>query len=142
MWSSSLEGGDAFVGLLNLGDEAITINASLADIFVDAGGSHSEEAQSSWDVYDLWANRMPDSAANTIIEANSTSAANLTGVYWNNTEKSYADGVAEEVPVLLGKHVGTVEAGGSISSMVESHGVYAVRLRMRAGPSKRKRDEL
>ncbi|KAJ9639005.1 hypothetical protein H2201_005916 [Coniosporium apollinis] len=69
MWSGSLSEGDYFVALLNLGPEARTMSATLADIFVDEGGSRSEEAQSSWDVYDLWTNRMPNRVANAIIVA-------------------------------------------------------------------------
>ncbi|EON69140.1 hypothetical protein W97_08326 [Coniosporium apollinis CBS 100218] len=48
IWSGSLSGGDLFVGLLNLGPEARTISATLADIFVDEGGPRSEEAYVYW----------------------------------------------------------------------------------------------
>lgn len=118
------------------------MSATLADIFVDEGCPRSEEAQSSWDVYDLWTNRTSNRVANAIIKAISMSAANTTSVYWNATAQSYFEGVAAGEPVLLGQYAEIVEAGGSVEGLVESHGMLAVRLRRREAGLKRKRDEL
>lgn len=140
MWSGNLAHGDYVVILLNAGSKPRTLSATLADIFVDSGGARSTQAKSSWDVYDLWANRMSDEVAQSIIDANSTAAANVTGVYWNATQMSYEEGISNNETVLLGKMVGTVQAGGKVQALVESHGVKAYRLRLSSAT--RKRDEL
>jgi alpha-galactosidase len=82
------------------------MNATAADIFVDEGGRKSAEANSAWDVYDLWANRMPDHVANQVLKANST--AGISGVdkyYYNATAMSYADGIAANHTLLMGTKV-------------------------------------
>lgn len=106
MHSGSLGQGDYMVVLLNAAASAMEINATSADIFIDDGGSISTEAKSEWDVYDLWANRMPDAVANQILQANSTMmAANVTNYYYNATKMSYADGLKANNTLLMGKKV-------------------------------------
>jgi alpha-galactosidase len=132
LWSGTLANGDYIVILLNAGASPRVMNATLADVFIDQGGSMSKEAQSSWDMHDLWANRMSDSLAQSIINANGTSnvsAADLSAVYWNKTATSFADGIARNASTLMGKMVGTVQANGKIESYVASHGLKAYRLR-------------
>ena len=117
------------------------INATLTDIFVDNGGAMSTEAQMSWDMYDLWANRMPNATANMILENNSTvGVQNVTNYYYNATKTSYAKGIMANETILMGTHVGAVEAMGTIAASVPRHGVMAYRLRPRG--VLRKRDEL
>ena len=141
MWSGTLSNGDYLTILLNAGSAPRQMSATLAEIFVDFGGAKSVEAQSTWDLYDLWANRMPESIAASIITNNSTVGANITGVYYNATQKSYAEGISVNNAVLMGKMVGSVNGLGSVSAMVEPHGVKAYRMKLRGG-SLRKRDEL
>jgi len=143
MHSGSLGQGDYMVVLLNAAASAMEINATSADIFIDDGGSISTEAKSEWDVYDLWANRMPDAVANQILQANSTMmAANVTNYYYNATKMSYADGLKANNTLLMGKKIGTLKAKGTLSGMVSSHGVRAYRLRPAGSPVTHKRDEL
>jgi len=144
LWSGGLAHGDQIVLLLNTASEDMYMNATLAEIFTDAGGARSVQAKQAWEMYDLWANRMPDSTAKAILSPNSTSMANLsaTAYLFNATATSYAQGLAAGSPALLGKHVGTVKAKGTISVVVPSHGVVAYRLRSRGTSSRMKRSEL
>ena len=106
MYSGSLSNGDYMVVLLNAATKEMHMNATSADIFIDEGGSKSTEAKSSWDVYDLWANRMPDSVANQILKSNSTAGvANVGDYLYNSTAMSYADGIAANHTLLMGKQV-------------------------------------
>jgi len=142
MWSGSLYGNNQAVILLNAGNTSRVMNATLADIFVDDGGAISTEAQMSYDIYDLWANRMPNATASMILNSNSTmDAMNVTNYFYNATQTSFAQGLAMNDTRLMGKHVGTVGALGTISATVPRHGVVAYRLKPRA-TSSRKRDEL
>lgn len=144
MWSGQLAGGDQLVVLLNAGNSSRRMNATLRDIFYDYGSEGTApEIQESWDIHDLWANRMDTTTAKGLIDGNVTSVqgANVTEYYYNATKTSYADGLAANDTLLLGKVVGTVSANSAISTMVPRHGVAMMRLRMRAG-GMRKRDEL
>lgn len=142
MWAGTLAEGDMVVVLLNAGNVATSMNATLADIFVDNGGALSMQAQSSWDVYDLWGSRMPNATANAILDSNSTmTASNLTSYYWNVTQTSYAVGIAANDSVLMGSYTSSVPALGTLTASVPRHGVQAYRLRQ-SGSSLRKRDEL
>lgn len=145
MWSATLAHGDQVVILLNAATSAMNMSASLSDIFLDAGGARSEKARSSWDVYDLWANRMPEEVARGILEANDTLApgANVTGRYlYNATALSFEEGIRGNHSLLMGERVGEVRAGGEVSAEVPRHGVKAFRLRLSGSPVGRKRDEL
>ena len=148
MWTGTLTGGDQLVVLLNGGASARAMNASLADIFYDDGPEGSApQVQQAWDIYDLWANRMPNATAEAILSGNSSSsAANTTTAsigqyFFNVTENSYADALARNESLLMGTMIGTVQAKGTVEAMVPSHGVAMMRLRSKGG-SMRKRDEL
>jgi len=142
MWSGGLAQGDVVVILLNAGNVDRPMNATLADIFVDNGGALAPQAALSYDVYDLWANRMPNATANAIIDANSTMAAmNVTNYYYNATQTSYADGIMANNTLLMGTKCGSVQSLGTLSATVPRHGVMAYRLRPQTG-AMRKRDEL
>jgi len=145
MWSGNLAQGDYVMILLNAANQDMYMNATLADVFNDEGGAISTEAKSSWDVYDLWANRMPNATANAILSSNSTAGMNVTNYLYNATAQSYAEGIAKNDTLLMGSHVGVWQAGpqSTWSAMVPRHGVMAYRLRPRGAPStRRKRDEL
>lgn len=145
MWAGSLSQGDYVMILLNAANEDMYMNATLADVFLDNGGAISAQAKSSWDVYDLWANRMPNATASMILSENSTaSAMNATSYLYNATAQSYAEGIAKNDTLLMGTHVGVWQAGAQStwSAMVPRHGVMAYRLRPSGAPVLRKRDEL
>ena len=158
LWSGSLKSttdgdhNDMLVLMINGLDEATTMNATLADIFADSGpNGKAPQIQMSWEVRDLWANRMSNATAMGIISASNATGNATTGwnatTYggegrYNATKMSYADGLAEKNELLLGNVTMTVQAGGMISAIVEAHGVAMYRLRYAGGDVKRKRDEL
>ncbi|TVY42961.1 Alpha-galactosidase [Lachnellula subtilissima] len=156
MWSGSLKsttGGDysdMVVLLVNGANTPTVMNASLADIFVDSGPSGTaKQVKMSWEVYDLWANRMSDDEASAIISSssdtgNATTGYNATTVgagRYNATKTSYAEGLAQNSSLLLGNLTTTVQPSGTIVATVDPHG--AALFRIRAIPTAvRKRDEL
>jgi alpha-galactosidase len=146
MWSGNLNsttGGttnDMVVLLINGGNTTTTMNATLADIFIDNGpGGTAKQVKISWEVRDLWANRMSDEVAGWII-GNSTATGNATTGYnattagmdmgrYNATKTSYAQGLANKDDVLLGKVTTTVQPSGTITASVDPHGARVFRLR-------------
>ncbi|KAK9368823.1 glycoside hydrolase superfamily [Lipomyces kononenkoae] len=130
MWSGPLYGGDQLVILLNAGNSARKMTATLADIFCVAAGI-AKEIKEDWDIYDLWANRMDDATAQSIIDSGSLDAASVKSFYYNATQTSFKDGLAANHALLYGKLTGTVEAGGAIETDVPRHGVSMMRLRKR-----------
>ncbi|KAE8450177.1 hypothetical protein EG329_006958 [Mollisiaceae sp. DMI_Dod_QoI] len=156
LWSGTLEsttGGsqsDMVVLLINGAGESMIMNASLADIFVDNGPQGTAaQVKMSWEVRDLWANRMSTDEAAAIIAA-SSGVGNVTKGYnattvgagrYNATKTSYADGLAANNSLLLGNVTITVQPSGTVTATVDPHGVAMFRLR--ALPTAvRKRDEL
>ncbi|THH12158.1 hypothetical protein EW145_g192 [Phellinidium pouzarii] len=145
LWSASLSGGDALVVLLNGGSAPREMNATLEDIFWNSGpGGTAPQVAQGWDVYDLWGNRMDNATATQIINAanqtaasNSTSPSNATDpgtigtqFRYNATAMGgYASGLAQNLSVLLGKKIGSVEPRGNLVATVPSHGVGMFRLR-------------
>ena len=129
MWSGDLDNGDAVAILLNAGNDARMMNATLEDIFRD----DKQKALESWDMYDLWANRMPNATANALLNG-TVVAEDLNKYYYNATQTSFADGLAANNPILFGKLAGTVGPGqmAIMQTMVPRHGVMAYRLRQRA----------
>ncbi|PMD43670.1 glycoside hydrolase family 27 protein [Hyaloscypha variabilis F] len=155
LWSGSLEsttGGtysDMVVLLINGANESMVLNATLADIFIDSGASGTApEVKLSWEVRDLWANRMSEAEAQAIIDAssatgNATNGYNATKVgsgRYNATKTSYAQGLQNNDALLLGNVTTTVGPSGTVTATVDSHG--AALFRLRALPGLRKRDEL
>ena len=156
MWSGNLQsttGGtysDMVLLLINGNNSTTVMNATLADIFVDSGpAGTSTQVRMSWEVRDLWANRMStEQAAAIIASANSTSAANATynatligENRYNATQLSYAEGLAQNDSLLLGNVTTTVQPSGTVVATVSPHG--AAMFRLRALPAGlKKRDEL
>ncbi|KAF8865734.1 glycoside hydrolase family 27 protein [Acephala macrosclerotiorum] len=156
LWSGSLQsttGGtysDMVVLLVNGADESMVMNATLADIFVDSGPQGTaQQVKMSWEVRDLWANRMSTDEAAAIIAASSATGNVTTG--WNATEvgtgrynataTSYAAGLAANDTLLLGNVTTTVQPSGTVTATVDPHG--AAMFRLRAIPTAvMKRDEL
>lgn len=144
MWSGNLAsttGGaqsDWVVILINGVNTPLVMNATLADIFVDNGpAGTAAQVKIPWEVRDLWANRMSAAEASSIIAAssatgNATTGFNATTVganRYNATKTSYADGLAQNNPLLLGKVSTTVQPSGTIIATVDPHGAAMFRLR-------------
>lgn len=152
-WTGQLSGGDYVVAFVNAGPKALTMTASMTDIFIDAvtTGSSAPVPQlaQTWDVYDLWANRMDPATASAIINgsaaavaSNSTSMNATHSMLYNSTAMSYADGLAKNHTALLGAKTTPLTPGGMLTAMVPAHGVGAFRLRSQGGAAMRRRDEL
>ncbi|KAL9121058.1 MAG: hypothetical protein Q9187_002386 [Circinaria calcarea] len=147
LWRRTLSNGDVAVALVNAGNETREMNATLGDIFLDSGSTRSPRAMETWDVYDLWANRMDDATASSIITGNATvngtvmETRNSTTKY-NSTAMSYADGLAMNHPALFGRKTGTIVPMGTLRATVPRHGIGLFRIRSQGGAGARKRDEL
>lgn len=153
LWVMALSGGDYAIALLNAGNTSLQLNATLEEIFVDkattAGGATKGPLPSSkgWDVYDLWANRMDDITATSILHGNATINGTVkdrsnSRTLYNATEMSYADGIKQNHTALLGVKTSSVDALGTVSAMVPRHGVAMYRLRAQDRAAKERRDEL
>ena len=153
LWTGSLANGDYVVCLLNAGSSPRSMNATLVDVFFDESSAGSvgpaPQLMQQWDVYDLWANRMPNETAMGILSNNSTIGSNYTvsismnsTTRYNATEMSYAKGLAMNATALFGSKVGSVPPMGTLTAEVAGHGVGLFRLRSQGTPSMRKRDEL
>lgn len=100
------------VVMINGNNATTVMNATLADIFVDNGAAGTApQVKLSWEVRDLWANRMSDAEAQSIITASSATGNATTGYNgtrvgagrYNSTKTSYAEGLAKKDPLLLGE---------------------------------------
>jgi alpha-galactosidase len=111
---------DYVVILVNTGGGSTGVSATLSEIF---GGT---PPANSYEIRDLWATRLTDSQASTIL--NSGWTANPSWIY-NSTSKPYATGLSEGNTLLLGTSIGTVAGGGTISANVNANGSKVYRLR-------------
>ena len=137
-WSGGLANGDQVVAFINAANDARTVSSTLVDLF--GGLKTNTMAMSSWDIYDVWGNQtvMNSSVGTQVLDGKMhVSAANG---YWNATKMSFAEGIAKNESLLFGTHIGTVQAGGTVSAQVNRHGVAMFRLRMKSSGAKR--DEL
>jgi alpha-galactosidase len=126
VWSGPLYGGDQVVLLLNAANEELEMTTSLADIFVHHGpGGSASQVKDSWDVHDLWADRMDEHTAQTILDH----GPGKSGTWYNSTELSYKDGLRKDDSRLLGKKISTINPGGLLTVRVPRHGVKIFRLR-------------
>ena len=156
-WTGELMNGDYVVAFVNGGPKATTLTATMNDVFIDlvTTGSNAPvpQLQQTYDVYDLWANRMSDTTAQAIISGNFTNSTNTTSEAsanstlprqtYNATQLSYKDGLDANNTALFGVKVTTMAPMGTLSASVPSHGVAVYRLRSQGGGSgMRKRDEL
>ena len=147
LWTGSLSGGDYVVALVNAGNVSLYMNASLTDIFFDKSSTSSKgpaaEISQTWDAYDLWQNRMDDGTALAILNGNATSngTAGTNSARYNSTLLSYADGLSQNHPALLGAKVATIQPKGALEVEVPRHGIRLYRIRS-VGGGTRKRDEL
>jgi len=135
LWTRSLSNGDRIVALLNAANTTMPMNVTMDQVFFDertAGAYRAPpELAQTWDVYDLWANRMGEAEAAAILngtvaemQANSTTRCNAT-------RTSYADGVESGHAALMGTRVGMLEPSGAFSAEIARHSVGVYRLRSR-----------
>ena len=157
-WTGQLANGDYVAAFVNGASAPTTLSASMSDIFIDliTTGSNAPVPQLSqtWDVYDLWANRMSNATAQAILMGNYTLPTNATAMSnstsmaplqtYNATAMSYADGLAANESALFGVKVAELAPGGMVQAEVPGHGVVVYRLRSQGdgGGGRRKRDEL
>nr|CUW00885.1 melibiase (alpha-galactosidase) [Saccharomyces arboricola]CUW00887.1 melibiase (alpha-galactosidase) [Saccharomyces arboricola] len=125
LWSGPLDNGDQVIALLNGGNKARPMNASLEQVFFDSY-SGSEELSSKWDIYDLWANRVNNATSYKILQDGRVT--NSSALY-NATELSYKDGLSKNDTRLFGTKIGTISPGGLINTTVPAHGIAFYRLR-------------
>lgn len=131
VWSGPLANGDQVVVLLNFADEDVDMAASLADIFVmDGPGGSAPQVQQKWAVHDLWASRMSEADAQTVLDSGKVAGA------YNATELPYSQGLAEEDSRLFGQKIGEVEPRGKVQARVPRHAAKVYRLRSMSGKDK------
>ncbi|KIX96119.1 uncharacterized protein Z520_08374 [Fonsecaea multimorphosa CBS 102226] len=139
VWQGSLSNGDQVVAFLNAGNNSRTMSYSLVDVF--GGLRTNTNAQQSWDLFDVWGNQTVMSTEVAAQVLNGTLAVgNATG-YYNASETTWATGLNQSNPLLIGTPAGTVQGGGTLQAEVPRHGIQMWRLRQAGGTSK-KRDEL
>ena len=132
VWSGPLYGGDQVVIFLNVGIEELQMSASLEEIFTADGPEGSApQVRETWEVYDLWANRMDQSAAQAILDAPIDSVEKtFEKIDWYNaTTLTYLDGLKHGDARLLGKKIEIIEPTGTLTATVPRHGVAMFRLR-------------
>ena len=150
LWVGGLSGGDFLFALINGGNNSRMMNATLTELFWDQSTSLtsglSPMIQETWDVYDLWANRMSNVNAQAIINGTATmngtitDSANSTTRY-NSTQMSYADGLGMHDTALMGSKVASILPMGIFTAEIPRHGIGLYRIRSQ-GAIVRKRDEL
>lgn len=109
--------------LVNGKNDSVATIATLADVLADFT-LDAPELRLAWEVRDLWANRMPKATASAIISRNSS-----MGGRYNSTETSYAEGLAQGDPRLIGNVTTIVQPSGTIMASVGRHGAAMFRLR-------------
>ncbi|CAI4563207.1 AMM_1a_G0030900.mRNA.1.CDS.1 [Saccharomyces cerevisiae] len=124
MWSGPLDNGDQVVALLNGGSVSRPMNTTLEEIFFDSNLG-SKKLTSTWDIYDLWANRVDNSTASAILGRNKTA----TGILYNATEQSYKDGLSKNDTRLFGQKIGSLSPNAILNTTVPAHGIAFYRLR-------------
>lgn len=149
IWSGQLYRGDQVVILLNAADEDLDIETNLEEIFVlDGPEGSAAQAHETWNLYDLWANRMSDSTAKSIIESpqNSVETTLQNMELYNSTAIPYREGLDVGDERLLGEKCGQLEPGEALKVRVSRHSVKMYRMRNVDGKSKKRyallKDEL
>jgi len=141
VWSGLLSGGDQVVLLLNAAGEDARISASLEEIFLHDGPEGSApQVNEEWEVYDLWGNRMDDALAQKILDADAKEAEKLwkQSNWYNATEVSYKEGLKKRDERLMGKKIGKIAPGGTLTAKVKRHSVEMYRLKSIGHGGKRK----
>jgi alpha-galactosidase len=147
MWTRTLDNGDRVVAFLNAANTSQAMNASMDEIFFDerTAGAYQqpEELRQSWDVYDLWANRMSNDEARSILNGNATGIGANSTTRYNATAVSYEEGIMANKTALLGQKIGRIMPSGTFTAEVARHSVGMFRLRAASTPAPLiRRDEL
>ncbi|RDW84409.1 hypothetical protein BP6252_01999 [Coleophoma cylindrospora] len=140
IWSGPLYGGDQVVLFLNAAGEDLEISSSLEEIFVHDGAEGSApQCQEQWDVYDLWANRMDNAVAQKLLDAPKDKYESIfkEANWYNSTETSYKEGLKMGDKRLMGKKIGSIKPGGSLTAKVKKHSLAMFRLKSTSGGGKR-----
>jgi alpha-galactosidase len=147
LWTREMTNGDTVIALINGGNSTRMMNATSTDIFLDQSTAGTflpaSELTESWDVYDLWANRLSVTEAGALLNGTAptiTIASNSTTRY-NATAMSYAQGLQSNSTALFGTKVGTLAPHGTWTAQIPRHSTGLYRLR-KASSAIRKRDEL
>lgn len=131
VWSGPLANGDQIVVLFNAANEDLEMDVSLAEIFVmDGPGGSAAQVEQTWAVHDLWANRMSEADAETVLKSGKVEGA------YNATETPYAQGLADEDHRLFGEKIGEVKPRGQVQTHVPRHAAKVFRLRSVDGKDK------
>ena len=128
IWSGPLYPNDQLLILLNAADEDMTITTDLNEIFLHEGPEGSApHVKYEYDIHDLWANRMSEEQANKILESDEPHYAKD---WFNSTEVSYKDGLANNDARLLGKKIGQIPPSSpELKTKVQRHSLKMYRLR-------------
>jgi alpha-galactosidase len=121
-----LGNGDQVIALINGGTKSMVMKATLENIF--SGQSvmgPTSNIDQAWDIYDLWGDRLSDGVASNIMSGTASPGKYL----YNVTQTSYAEGLANNNPMLFGKKIGTVQSEGTVTANVPAHGIAFYRLR-------------
>ncbi len=136
VWSGHLAAGDQVLVFLNAANEDVEMSASLEEIFYSDGPEGSApQVHETWEVYDLWANRMEESVAQKILDSSIQDFATVLreANWYNATAIVYKDGLDSRDARLLGKRIGDVKPKGTLKSLVKRHSAEMFRL---SNPSK------
>ncbi|KAL2075496.1 hypothetical protein VTL71DRAFT_439 [Oculimacula yallundae] len=137
IWSGKLENGDQVVILLNAANEDLEMSASLKEIFNPSGpGGSAPQNELTWEVWDLWADRMSEKDAQSILDAKDVTKTSqiLDNLNWyNSTAVSYKEGLEKGDERLFGRKVGVVQPRGQWDVVVERHSAKVYRFRSLKG---------
>lgn len=123
LWSGNLANGDQIVALINADNLERRVKVKLVDIFVD---SPRRARQCSWDVHDLWGSSSLDASDAHNLMIDRTTAPSK---YYNSSAKSYAKGLADHDPRLIGDKIATVSPGDELLVSIPAHGIGFYRLK-------------
>ncbi|KAH8651379.1 alpha-galactosidase [Xylariales sp. PMI_506] len=144
VWSGVLAYGDQVVVFLNAADEDLEMSAELAEVFLHHGPEGSApQVKQSWDIYDLWSNRMDDKSAESILLASAAQDVDKSAQvfsklnWWNSSATDYKTGLEDRDERLMGKKIGSIAPQGALKAKVKKHSVGAFRLRSTSGEAKR-----
>lgn len=118
------------MAFINAGNSSRTISYDLVEIF--GGITNNELAQQAWNLFDLWGNEtvIPSAAAAMVLDGiDRIENVDHGRWYYNASETSWADGLANNNTLLLGTPAGSVEAPSTLIADVPSHRVAMWRLK-------------
>lgn len=144
LWVRTMSNNDQIVALINAANDTMTLPLSLQDIFGSNLLTPAANAAKSWDIYDLWGNRMNDTEAATLLNGTAPiiDATSNSTTRYNATALPYAQGIAMNNTALMGQMIGIFEPESTQMVNLTRHSMVFWRLRESAVQPMRKRDEL